>query len=389
MTDHYKLAIIGGGCAGLSLASALIREGFGESVLIVEPRRAYEHDRTWCFWDKTDHGHSDLVTKRWSKWSISTPDHAARHEGHALCYQQIRSIDFYTAMLERIKHADNIQLCLGSKAHAVTELTHSVRIETTAGTFSADFAIDTRPPVLEAHSAHVWQVFSGGEVRTNTPCFDPESAGLMTQMNSNADGLKFLYVLPQTECQALIQTTLFSVRKIDPISLDGTFMEDIKTLIDGPSEVLRWERGVLPMGLKDTAQPTIGRVVKAGLAGGALRPSSGYAFTRIQAWADRAARRLSHGSVLNAPKYGSAFQDGMDSVFLKAFTRTPSVTDAWFMRIAERLKGDEFARFMSQSPDARLWLKTVAALPKLPFLTAIASGQANGRKSPNLAEVEA
>ncbi|MEO1662770.1 MAG: lycopene cyclase family protein [Pseudomonadota bacterium] len=381
MTTHYRLAIIGGGCAGLSLASELIRIGFPGRIVIIEPRSNYENDRTWCFWASENHKQSYLVSKRWSNWDISTATVCARHQGNKLSYQQIRSIDFYTAMMKQLETASSIKLKLGVKAEAVIEKTDYVQIKTEADVYSADFAIDTRPPSFKDNSAQVWQVFSGGEVETVTPCFDSKSAGLMTQMQADENGLKFLYILPQSDRRALIQTTLFSLRKIDPTALDPIFMEDLTTVIDGPLKILRWERGLLPMGLNLPPQIMKSRVLKAGLPGGALRASSGYAFTRIQDWAERAAYRMSQGSFSLDTTYGSAFETAMDKVFLKALSRRPIDAGDWFVRIAGRLTGDDFARFMSRSPDAKLWLRVVAALPKMPFLAALVSSSSPGNRS--------
>ncbi len=52
MHSHVDLLILGGGCAGLSLASRLAEFGKdAPKVLIIEQRESYTNDRTWCFWD--------------------------------------------------------------------------------------------------------------------------------------------------------------------------------------------------------------------------------------------------------------------------------------------------------------------------------------------------
>ena len=61
----------------------------------------------------------------------------------------------------------------------------------------------------------------------------------------------------------------------------------------------------------------------------------------------------------------------MDAIFLAALIRSPQVAPSWFASLAEYLSGDEFGRFMSQSPSTGLWLKVVSALPKAPFINAL------------------
>lgn len=373
MSPSYPLAIIGGGCAGLSLVSELIRMGYDAPILVIEPRTTYKHDRTWCFWTTDEHQHTDLVSKRWSSWQISQCQRLITHVGESLSYQQIRSIDFYQAMLARIQNVPTVDMRQGLKATSLIDRGSDVQIETDAGTFSAEVVIDTRPPAMSEKSAPVWQIFSGAEIRTDTPCFTPNSAGLMTKMVGDAKGLRFLYVLPQSPQHALIQTTHFSLYKHDPSTLDKAFLKDLNALVSTPFQLERWERGLLPMGLVLSPQGNRSNVVIAGLAAGALRASSGYGFLRIQNWATQTAFALSHGQRFVDIAYGRRFETVMDSVFLKAFARYPENAADWFLRIATKLTGDEFAHFMSGAPDLRLWMKVVSVLPKRPFLRVIAA----------------
>jgi len=61
------LAILGGGCAGLSLAHALAASHVTGSVVILEPRSAYTDDRSWCFWASNSNNSeaSSVMPERW------------------------------------------------------------------------------------------------------------------------------------------------------------------------------------------------------------------------------------------------------------------------------------------------------------------------------------
>ena len=54
---EFNYIIIGGGCAGLSLAYELdIHEKLKDKTLaIIEPRSEYKKDKTWSFWKVTPH----------------------------------------------------------------------------------------------------------------------------------------------------------------------------------------------------------------------------------------------------------------------------------------------------------------------------------------------
>ena len=70
---EFDYTIIGGGCAGLSLAYELethnkLKE---KTLAIIEPRSEYKRDKTWSFWKVLPHNfnavsytHLTLPTKR-------------------------------------------------------------------------------------------------------------------------------------------------------------------------------------------------------------------------------------------------------------------------------------------------------------------------------------
>ena len=94
---EFDYIIIGGGCAGLSLAYELeINEKLKEKTLaIIEPRAKYNKDKTWSFWKVMSHNFDDCVKKSWKNFSINIPGQT----NHIICndypYQSIDSGLFY------------------------------------------------------------------------------------------------------------------------------------------------------------------------------------------------------------------------------------------------------------------------------------------------------
>lgn len=368
MTRRYHLAILGGGCAGLSLAKQLIQQGYTKPLVIIEPRKIYEHDRSWSFWAPDNSAIKHLVSREWRSWTFSAGERRAEHSGNALSYQQIKANDFYTDALECLTKRQNVTLWLGVRAHALVERTSHVRVETTTQSIDAEYVIDTRPRSPSQNTSKVWQVFSGGDVQMETDTFDPGSAQIMTNMVSDASGLKFTYVLPQSLRHALVQTTKFTPTQLVPDLLDREFKDDMAAMFKSNFSVTRWERGCLPMGQQPLDTAPTPRIIHAGQAHGALRPATGYGFLRIQKWAHEFAKAFSKGDYSRARRAQVTGKDTMDHIFLKAFVADPSNSARWFISIAENLSGDEFGRFISQKPSLALWSKVILSLPKTPFL---------------------
>ena len=67
---EFDYIIVGGGCAGLSLAFELeIHEKLRDKTLaIIEPRDRYIRDKTWSFWKITAHNFDDCVKKKLAKF---------------------------------------------------------------------------------------------------------------------------------------------------------------------------------------------------------------------------------------------------------------------------------------------------------------------------------
>ena len=94
---EFDYIIIGGGCAGLSLAYELeIHEKLKDKTLaIIEPRQEYKKDKTWSFWKVTPHNFDDCVKKKWENFSINIPGKTNHLECNNYPYQSIDSGLFY------------------------------------------------------------------------------------------------------------------------------------------------------------------------------------------------------------------------------------------------------------------------------------------------------
>ena len=94
---EFDYIIIGGGCAGLSLAYELeINEKLKNKTLaIIEPRTEYKKDKTWSFWKVTAHNFDDCIKKSWDNFSVNIPKKTNHLECNIYPYQSIDSGLFY------------------------------------------------------------------------------------------------------------------------------------------------------------------------------------------------------------------------------------------------------------------------------------------------------
>ena len=107
---EFDYVIIGGGCAGLSLAYELeINEKLKDKTLaIIEPRTEYKKDKTWSFWKVASHNFDDCVKKSWKNFTINIPKKTNHLECVNYPYQSVDSGLFYEKINNKLKENKNI-----------------------------------------------------------------------------------------------------------------------------------------------------------------------------------------------------------------------------------------------------------------------------------------
>ena len=107
---EFDYIIIGGGCAGLSLAYELEtnQKLKDKTLAIIEPREEYKRDKTWSFWKVIQHNFEDCVKKSWDNFTINIPGNTKHIECNNTPYQTIDSGLFYSKIINTLKKNKNI-----------------------------------------------------------------------------------------------------------------------------------------------------------------------------------------------------------------------------------------------------------------------------------------
>lgn len=374
--------ILGGGCAGLSLAVHLGLHAPHLRVEILEQRERYTRDRTWCFWNTESHPFSDCVTHRWSRWRVSCGEVAAVQASRRYAYHYLSADRFYQRAIERIAALPSQTLNTGVVVHAVepAEATGDrVQVHTSKGPLQARWVFDARPPRPEEISATessqgLLQRFEGWHVRTAARCFDPATVGLMEFVpDPEAGRSTFFYTLPFSEQEALVEATFLDDPGLPPPPATVLLRERLEELTRGSGyEILFTEQGCLPMRLASpsSVRPGLG-VVSLGTRGGRVKASSGYAFLRIQRQAHAIAVALGKGEP-PPTRYEAPLFHWLDAVFLEALRDHPERVPSYFLQLFQDAPPDRLVRFLSETATLTEVAATAAVLPKLPFLEAAA-----------------
>ena len=390
MSD-LDLLVLGGGCAGLSLGVRLAEVPNDRRTVILEARQVYENDRTWCFWRHRPHRFEHLVSQSWRRMEVSSADRHVAFDCDSNPYQLIPADRFYAEAQQVIAASNAVSLSSGVTVLAAPFFEDDRwHVSTSAGSLTARSIVDTRPgPGVQTEDALLWQSFSGQEVECDAPVFDPNTAGLMHFITGRDGDITFRYVLPSSATRALIETTVFGVQRLRPADLAGAQAQAVERLCGSAAvRVLRTESGVLPMGIADHVRVAQPRYVRAGLMNGAARPSTGYAFQRIQSWAEMTAARIASGRDAQGHEPDPLLRRKMDRLFLQVLRAHPARGPELFTRMFGNAGPDRVIRFLSDRATTADCVIIGGHLPIGLFLGALARslfGTARVRSSDGLA----
>jgi lycopene beta-cyclase len=379
LPESVDLAIIGAGLAGLSLALALLERPAAASlrILVIESRPRLVPDRIWSRFARGPGEHDESC--RWPAWRVSVAGgQSLRVEGKAgWSYRAISSERLQARFRARLAcSAPRLSAAFGEPVLDIQRsAAHPGRWQLRTETFAvnARYVVDTRPPPsAEAAIAPLHQVFTGLEVRTEAALFDPSTVGLMEGLAGDRSGLGFDYVLPFSPHHALIEHTRFTASPPEPGVLWQATDASVARLTRGaPFEVLRREAGWLPMGMPRGQRSLGPGHVVAGMAGGAIRPATGYAHARISRWADACATSIAQGAGPIPHPPDPWWQTALDHHFLRVLAAHPGEGPRLFLQLFERTQPSQLCSFLADSGRMRDALAVVAAVPKWPFLRGV------------------
>jgi lycopene beta-cyclase len=372
------VAILGGGCAGLSLAVALARAFPECRVHVLEARTEYKRDRTWCLWNAEPHPFEPCVTHAWNRWRVRSGREAVLRESARYAYQHIPADGFYDFALQSIAGAGQQQITLGARVQTVRSRGDGFCIETGLGSLQAGWVFDSRPQPgwSQPQTDGLIQRFSGWHIVAARPCFDRTTVELMDFQPSPMEGRTFFfYTLPFSEHEALVEATYMDRPGLAPADAEEALRNWLENLTAGSSyEVLFREQGALRMqaGGRAASGRRLSRHQWIGAAGGRLKASSGYAFLRIQRQSRAIAAALAQGSALPRQLEPARYA-WLDRIFMNALTRNSHAAPAYFVELFRNVPPDVLVRFLSECGSAGETLQVALSLPKLPFAAAAAA----------------
>jgi len=283
MTE-FDYIIVGGGASGLQLADALGSDPYfnNKRIALFERQTQKSNDRTWCFWEQGSGKFDALLTKSWDHICFRGPDFERKLALDPYRYKMLRGEDFYREYHKRIAEYPNIEV-RHEEVRSIDTRDLKALVKTGSGEYKAGVVFSSvsfepietlmKPfPVLQQH-------FVGWFVRCKELVFDPETPTFMDFSIPQKGNTRFMYVLPQSKTEALVEYTLFSESLLDIHQYEASLKTYMEKDLGNPSyEVLEKERGSIPMTVNDFTAADRPNLIHIGIAGGWAKASTGYTF---------------------------------------------------------------------------------------------------------------
>ncbi len=351
---EFNYIIIGGGCAGLSLAYELeINNKLKDKTLaIIETREKYKRDKTWSFWKVFDHNFDDCVIKSWNNFTINTSESSHELTNKKFPYQSIDSGKFYEKVNSKLYTNPNISFFKSlSEINSENSIIFNSVYENKLDKFE------------------LWQHFQGIEIETSKNIFDEEIINLMDFNCDQRNDVHFFYTLPFSKNRALVETTWLSdLEDQNLMDYDLQLENYIKNNLGIKNYKINFtEKGAIPLFYPSKKNDS--KVINIGSAGRMTRLSTGYTFLNIQEHSKYIVKNIDKIDKVKIFNIGKKYQF-LDKVFLKVLEKYPEKMPKIFFDMF-KTSSNTVIKFLSNKSNFIEDINIISKMPKLIFLKAL------------------
>ncbi len=373
----FDYIIAGGGMAGLSLAYHMLHSRLDDrQVLIVDRQPKTENDRTWSFWSRESSLYDSILYRQWKELQFHSPGYSKTYALPPYRYNMLRGIDFYQHTQMALRKAPNYHFLYGDVS-AVNSLPNGAEVVVDGQAYQAPWVFDSLylPGQFKPQKGryrYLWQHFKGWIIETQDAIFEPQAPTLFDFRTSQKHGMQFIYILPFSEHQALVEVTLFTGNLLSDEDYDDalqTYLREVLNLHD--YEILETEQGQIPMTDQPFPRFPSPYQMTIGTKGGRVKASTGYAFLRTQHDSQAIVRSLlDHNQPTHIPRDRRRARL-YDAIMLEVMDRNGERMAEIFTDLFRNNPIDRIFRFLDEETSPLDEVKVFASVPSRPFIEAL------------------
>ncbi|MFT7196723.1 MAG: lycopene beta-cyclase [Marinoscillum sp.] len=282
----YDYIVAGAGLGGLSFIHHLIASEIPfASIMIIDHDTKNTNDRTWSFWTENNAFYKCAQKQHWSELGFASDDYLRFEAIAPYTYYTIHSKEFYQEVFDKIR-ADKRITFLQEKVSAIIHEDHLISVQAGDQSYHAEYLIDsiTKPKAIPSDILMLSQNFVGWTIQTERPVFDRQKPILMDFRVAQQEAPSFVYFLPYSENEALVEYTQFSTDfHFNQVKFESELENYILDELGITSyTIIEREKGNIPMTNYPFDAKPHKRVFRIGTVGGDTKATTGYTFMNVQ-----------------------------------------------------------------------------------------------------------
>ncbi len=346
-----------------------------KTILLIDQNTKKNNDRTWCFWDKTSL-FDDIVSKKWETLAFITPSKIQKWNINPYNYKMIKGIDFYDFIFDIINKQSNITF-LKEKVIGFEDLGNQCLVTTEKNSYSSTLVFNSifKPKILASQNKYplLQQHFLGWFIKAKESIFNSQCATFMDFSVQQKENTRFMYVLPFSDSEALIEYTLFSKDLLAKQEYEEEVRNYIAKMGITDYEIVEKEQGNIPMTSFPFWKQNTKNIIHIGSAGGWTKASTGYTFKKSYKQAKTlVAFILKSKGNLNFKNYAKKNKFWYyDILFIDVLYQNNALGKFLFTALFKKKNPVKIFKFLDEETALLEDLEVIWKCPKPPFLKAV------------------
>ena len=280
--QHYHYIFTGSGLSAMMTVYEMILSGTfqDKTILLLDENPKKTNDRTWCFWDSNTIFPNQVSTKWNSAWFKNTA-FERKLNLDPYQYKMVKGLDFYNLIFDLISKQKNIHF-VNQKVLDFEELGSHCIVKTASENYTCNKIFNSifNPNLVKSQAKYplLQQHFVGWFIKSKEEVFDKETATFMDFSVEQKGNTRFMYVLPTSSTEALLEYTLFSKELLALSEYENEIQNYIQKLGITEYEIVEKEQGNIPMTCYPFWKNNTKNILNIGSAGGWTKASTGYTF---------------------------------------------------------------------------------------------------------------
>lgn len=371
----HDYIIAGGGASGLLLAYRMSQDPYfdDKSILIIDKDQKDTNDRTWCYWEKDTGEWDHLLAKSWNKIFFGSASFSNIFSLGEYNYKMIRSADFYQYVKSEISKKKNFKFVNDHIMEVkdkgfITQITGNTRNYISKKIFTSIF--DSSVVASQSSFPYLKQHFVGWFVKSEKALFDENTAVFMDFDIAQSGNTRFMYVLPSSPYEALVEYTLFSEDLLDYEVYESEIRKYLSEKYNTEDfTIIEKEQGNIPMTCFPFSNQNTTNLMHIGSAGGWTKASTGFTFANACKYSRALATFVKHNNDFR--KFSTRNKSWYyDLIFLDVLYRNNALGSTIFTSIFAKNNVKKVLNFLDEKgsfiQDISIMQKTK---PTLAFMT--------------------